>query len=264
MPNFKFADKDVELISGVLVSMVKDPVPLEMRDKTPQAIVDGRQLIAEKNCRGCHLIESVGGDIRPTKEQAQWPPNLNTEGFKTQPLWLHSFLKDPGSVKLRPWLVARMPTFHFTEQQAATIERYFSALDKVDYPFITTDIETDNERLAVGADLFAKLQCQSCHTTSSAIPPGKSPEDLAPNLQLAHERLRPDWVLQWVRDPQKIFPGTRMPSFFPPNDKGVPVSPFPNILGGDVTAQIQAIRDHLFITVGGGKRTPPRSGTITR
>ncbi|PYR81656.1 MAG: hypothetical protein DMG18_15935, partial [Acidobacteria bacterium] len=263
MPNFRFSDKDVEAISGVLVSLVKDPVPLEMRDKTPQAIVDGRQLIAEKNCRGCHLVEGVGGDIRPTKEQAQWPPNLNTEGFKTQPLWLHSFLKDPGSVKLRPWLTARMPTFHFTEQQAATIERYFSALDRVDYPFISTEVESDAQRLNVGADLFMKLQCTSCHPTSNAIPPGKSPEDLAPNLQLAHERLRPDWVLQWVRDPQKIFPGTRMPTFFPPNDKGVPVSPFPNILGGDVTAQILAIRDHLFITVGGGRRAP-RSGTATR
>ena len=263
MPNFKFTEKDVDAISGVLVSMVKDPVPLEMRDKTPQAVAEGRQLIAEKNCRGCHLVEGAGGDIRPTKEQAQWPPNLNTEGFKTQPLWLHSFLKDPGSVKLRPWLTARMPTFHFTEQQAATIERYFSALDKVDYPFISTDVDTDTQRLQVGADLFTKLQCQSCHPTSNVLPPGKAPEDLAPNLQLAHERLRPDWVLQWVRDPQKIFPGTRMPTFFPPNDKGQPVSPFPNILNGDVTAQILAIRDHLFITVGGGKRAP-RSAPVTK
>jgi mono/diheme cytochrome c family protein len=127
MPNFHFGEKDVEMISGVLVSMVKDPVPLEMRDKTNQAIADGRQLIAEKNCRGCHMVEGAGGDIRPTKEQAQWPPNLNTEGAKTQPKWLHPFLEDPSMVKLRPWLVARMPTFHFTEQQAATIERYFSA-----------------------------------------------------------------------------------------------------------------------------------------
>jgi cytochrome c2 len=263
MPNFRFSDKDVEAISGVLISMVKDPVPLEMRDKTTQAIADGRSLIAEKNCRGCHLVEGVGGDIRPTKEQAQWPPNLNTEGFKTQPLWLHPFLKDPGTVKLRPWLTARMPTFHFTEEQAATIGRYFSALDKVDYPFINTEIETTPERLKVGADLFAKLQCQSCHPTSNAIPPGKSPEDMAPNLQLAHQRLRPDWVLQWVADPQKIFPGTRMPLFFAPNDKGVPVSPFKDILGGDVKAQIQAIRDHLFVTVGGGKAVT-RSGSVTK
>src|SRR5256885_10074529 len=154
MPNFRFSDQDVERIAGVPVSMVKDPVPLEMRDKTTQAIAEGRQLLSEKNCRGCHIVEGAGGDIRPTKEQAQWPPNLNTEGFKTQPLWLHPFLKDPGSVKLRPWLTARMPTLPFPAQQAATIERYFSALDRVDYPFINTDIDTDAERLKVGAELF--------------------------------------------------------------------------------------------------------------
>ncbi len=251
MPNFKFSDQDVESITGVLVSMVKDPVPLEMRDKATQAVAEGRQLVAEKNCRGCHLIEGAGGDIRPTKEQAQWPPNLNTEGFKTQPLWLHPFLKDPSIVKLRPWLSARMPTFHFSEQQAATIERYFSALDKVDYPFINTDIDTDAETLKAGAQIFETAKCQSCHPTSNAIPPGKSPEDLAPNLQLAHERLRPDWVLQWIADPQKIFPGTRMPAFFA---AGQP-NPFPDILGGDPKKQIKALRDHLFITIGGGRRS---------
>src|SRR5207237_4006188 len=125
------------------------------------------------------------------------------------------FIRAPGHEHLHTCLVDQVPPRHLPEQQAAVIERYFSALDKVDYPFISTEIETDNERLAVGADLFAKLQCQSCHPTSNALPPGKAPEDLAPNLQLAHERLRPDWVLQWVRDPQKIFPGTRMPTFFP-------------------------------------------------
>jgi cytochrome c2 len=259
MPNFKFSEKDVEAISGVLVSMVKDPVPLEMRDKTTQAVAEGRQLIAEKNCRGCHMVEGAGGDIRPTKEQAQWPPNLNTEGFKTQPPWLHPFLKDPSTVKLRPWLTARMPTFHLTEQQAGTLERYFSALDKVDYPYINTDIDTDPETLKVGAELFMKLQCQSCHPTSNALPPGKAPEDLAPNLQLAHQRLRPDWVLQWIADPQKIFPGTRMPAFFA---AGQP-NPFPDILGGDSKKQIKALRDHLFITIGGGKRAAA-SGSVTK
>jgi len=257
MPNFQFSDKDVEAISGVLVSMVKDPVPLEMRDRTSASIAEGRQLVAEKNCRGCHIIEGAGGDIRPTKEQAQWPPNLNTQGFKTQPLWLHPFLKDPSIVKLRPWLTARMPTFHFTESQAASIERYFSEIDKVDYPFINTSIDTDPDTLKVGAELFAKLQCQSCHPTSNVIPPGKAPEDLAPNLQLASQRLRPDWVLRWIEDPQKIFPGTRMPSFFA---AGQP-NPFPDILGGDSKKQIKALRDHLFITIGGGTRATRSAST---
>jgi mono/diheme cytochrome c family protein len=257
MPNFHFADKDVESIVGVLVSMVKDPVPLEMRDKTTQGVAEGRQLVAEKNCRGCHMIEGAGGDIRPTKEQAQWPPNLNTQGAKTQPLWLHPFLKDPSMVKLRPWLMARMPTFHLTEKQAGAIERYFSELDKVDYPFINTEVETDAETLKVGAELFTKLSCQSCHPTGNSIPPGKTPDELAPNLQLAAQRLRPEWILQWLADPQKIFPGTRMPAFFAAGQPNA----FPNILGGDAQKQIKAIRDHLFLTVGGGRRAAGSSIT---
>jgi cbb3-type cytochrome oxidase cytochrome c subunit len=259
MPNFHFSDKDAQSIAGVLISMVKDPVPLEMRDKTTPAIAEGRSLIAEKNCRGCHILEGLGGDIRPTKDQAQWPPNLNTEGAKTQPQWLHPFLKDPGTIKLRPWLTARMPTFHFTDQQAGTLERYFTALDKVDYPYVNTEVETDADTLKTGAELFMKAQCQSCHPVGNTMPPGKGPEDLAPNLQLASQRLRPDWILQWLADPQKIFPGTRMPAFFL---EGQP-NQFPDILGADKQKQMKAIRDHLFITVGGGKRTT-RSGSITK
>ncbi len=259
MPNFQFSDKDVDAITMVLTSMVKDRVPLEMKDQNSisAAISEGRQLLSEKNCRGCHIVEGAGGDIRGVlQEQAQWPPNLATEGFKTQPLWLHSFLKDPGQLKLRPWLNARMPTFHFDERETSILGRYFSALDKVDYPFINTDITTDAAKLASGNTLFTQLQCASCHPTSNALPPNKDPADLAPNLQLSAQRLRPEWVLKWLEDPQKIFPGTRMPTFFPNGQ-----SPLPNILGGDMHAQIEAIRDHLFITVGGARRVSPLSAT---
>jgi cytochrome c2 len=255
MPNFHFDESRINSITMVLTSMVKDRVSQEMRDPMTDALAQGRMLIAEKNCKGCHLIEAAGGDIRPTiKEQAFWPPNLATEGFKTQPVWLHSFVKAPTT--LRPWLSARMPTFHFTEEEASTIGRYFSAVDKVPFPFITTEIATTPELLSNGADLFQKLSCASCHPTSSAIPPGKTAADLAPNLQMAHERLRPDWVLKWLLDPQKVVPGTRMPTFF---DQGV--TPYPAILGGDLNAQIRAIRDHVFVTVGGGKRAAAPAST---
>jgi hypothetical protein len=44
-----------------------------------------------------------------------------------------------------------------------------------------------------------------------------------------------------------------MPEFFPPNQAtGKRTTQYPDILGGDVDKQIQALRDHLF-TLGGGK-----------
>jgi len=253
MPNFTFNPKDVQSITMVLTSLVKDKVPLEMREKLSQEVIAGRQLIAEKNCKGCHIIEQMGGDIRGflRGKELQWPPNLNTQGLKTQPMWLAKFINDPGSMKLRVFLNTRMPTFHFTQSEISTLTAYFSAVDKATFPFISTAVDTTTEKLRVGAQLFESLKCMSCHPTSSAIPPGKTPEDLAPNLQLAAGRLRPEWILPWLTDPQKIAPGTRMPNFFP----DYPKSPLTDVLGGDAKAQIEAIRDHLFVTVGGGART---------
>jgi len=236
--------------------MVKDKVPLEMREKLSKEVIAGRQLIDEKNCKGCHIIEQMGGDIRgflkgDAIKQAQWPPNLNTEGFKTQPMWLAKFISDPGGMKLRTFLNTRMPTFNFTQNEISTLTSYFSAVDKVPFPFISTAVDTTPEKLRAGAQLFETLQCIKCHPTSSVIPPGTDPADLAPNLQLAQGRLRPEWVLEWVKDPQKIFPGTRMPAFF----SNYPKSDYKDPFDGDAKAQIQAIRDHVFVTIGGGART---------
>jgi len=37
----------------------------------------------------------------------------------------------------------------------------------------------------------------------------------APNFGLTHERLRREWVFNWMLDPQAIMPGTKMPQNFP-------------------------------------------------
>lgn len=148
---------------------------------------------------------------------------------------------------MRTWLRARMPTFHLEQEQAAVIGKYFSAIDNVPYPFIDTSIETTNERLAVGRELFEDNQCTLCHQVGDQIP-SRDAADLAPDLGLAYQRLRPEWVLDWVLDPQSIAPGTNMPALFAGG-----TTPFEQ-LGGNATAQIQAIRDHLFLTVGAGER----------
>ena len=251
MPNFTFKDADVSAITMVLTSLVKDKVAQEMREPVPAAIVAGRQLVDEKNCKGCHVIEHMGGDIRGylKDNQTLWPPDLNTEGFKTQPAWLMKFIKDPSMVRLRNFLDARMPTFHFTEKEVDTLTTYFSALDKVDYPLINPYIETTPERLKTGADLFTKLQCGKCHPTGTSNPTTPQKE-WAPNLNLTQARLRPDWLIVWLQDPQKIFPGARMPASWPE----YPKSSIKDIYDGDAKAQIQAVRDHIYVTLGGGQK----------
>lgn len=258
MPNFTLSDKDVNSIVMVLTSMVKDKVPQEMKERPDPDVVEGRMLVAEKNCKGCHIVEGIGGDVRAAfKDNLQWPPNLNTQGQKTQPEFLRSFLKDPGAVKVRWWMDTRMPTFHFTEHQIAAIGKYFARLDKVDWGWIDTDVTTTSQSVAAGKQLFEQGQCSKCHPTtpgSSTPAAGSDRTGVAPNLTLAHDRLRPEWVTRWITGPGLIDPTTRMPDFFKVVDEktGKRKTDYPQILGGDVDAQIRALRDYVF-TLGGGK-----------
>ena len=104
-----------------------------------------------------------------------------------------------------------------------------------------------------------KLKCQQCHVLG-AIPKDQPTANLAPDLRMAPDRLNPDWILQWLKNPAAILPGTRMPAFWP----DYPKSAFPG-LNGDAAAQIHAIRDYLLTFRGGpspkGQTAP--SGTRT-
>lgn len=84
-------------------------------------------------------------------------------------------------------------------------------------------------------------QCFSCHFDGEIAPPA-DPLAWAPDLSLTRERLREDWVVRWLTDPSKIYPGTSMPANFlsdPPQ--------YQEILPGSTNQeQINAITDWLF------------------
>ena len=67
---------------------------------------------------------------------------------------------------------------------------------------------------AAGKQLFELLKCQQCHVLG-AIPKDQPTSNLAPDLRMAPERLQPDWILDWLKKPSDILPGTRMPAFWP-------------------------------------------------
>jgi mono/diheme cytochrome c family protein len=86
------------------------------------------------------------------------------------------------------------------------------------------------------------FDCFSCHQRGAEKPQGP-PEGWAPDLAMAHERLNPDWIVKWIRDPQKVMPGTKMPSFY--SDPDNPDGP-PDILTGDDEMQMRALRDYVM------------------
>ena len=244
MPNFEFQDADIKNLRVFLASLTEGTVPEKYRmpaSAEQDAIVPGRRMVNYYNCVGCHIVENRGGFIRrfyPEDQINFAPPILNGEGLKVQPDWLFTFLQGPTPI--RPWLKIRMPTFHFDNHEDDTVVNYFTSLSgvQVPYEFLNTNLIA-NPTLEAGAKLMSKdyFNCFSCHQQGDKKPEGP-PTGWAPDLALAHSRLNPDWILLWLKNPQAVQPGTKMPSFYPggPDD----------ILGGNEPEQIKAIRDYIF------------------
>ncbi|MGH9895937.1 MAG: c-type cytochrome, partial [bacterium] len=243
MPQFDLADEDIQALRIVLAGFRDRKVPTRYRadngHRTAQ-VVEGRRLMHQYNCIGCHEIESRGGFIRKYYEQNPGlaPPVLNGEGEKVQSNWLFTFLKEPFPI--RPWLQLRMPTFGLADEETHMLVSYFNGLSKVEIPFAYfDDRRVSKEHIDAARVLFSKdyFNCLSCHQQGERKPEGP-PEGWAPDLTLARGRLNPNWIIKWLQDPQKVQPGTKMPSFFP----GGP----DNILGGKDDRQIEALRDYIM------------------
>lgn len=203
--------------------------------------VTGRALVRRRNCIGCHGIESAGGDfVRLVAEPSLGPPLLTPEGSRVQPEWLRAFLRRP--ITIRPWLSVRMPTFGLEDADLDRASRYFRVIAP---PNAEPGPASVAVTAAAGKELFDLLKCQQCHVLG-AIPPDQPTSNLAPDLRMAHERLQPEWILAWLRDPSVILPGTRMPSFWP----DYPQSFYPPF-DRDGALQLRAIRDHLLTLRGG-------------
>ncbi len=258
MPQFDLDDGEVEALMVFLKSQKGAPsVPhkyLAAQDETKQAIIEGTKRVDYFNCRGCHVIDGKGGVIRDRYSDDNLsfaPPILSKEGAKIQPAWGFQFLRHP--VPLRPWLQVRMPTFPLGDEGATAIIHWFAANAGESWPYLYAETPMPPAaEMDEAKKMFAELQCLHCHTVGSP-PPGTDLSTAAPNLYMAEQRLRPDWILSWITDPQKLMDGTRMPSFFPDG-----TSPLPQYFGGDAQKQIQTLRDLLMHLK---EAMPPEAGS---
>jgi len=271
MPNFHFSDDEAEAITTALLGFVKDkPAPSRIKPRTPENLFveNGQRLVREFNCQGCHIMEGEGGAIQPTvtdwlvkyegRDEADAkaittsfsPPNLIGEGEKVQTEWLFHFIQNPQVI--RPWLKTRMPTFNLSTEEINAFVKYFSYLDKQDFPFTKIiDPKLSTEEFEAAQKLFSDgyFGCAKCHIVGDKMP-GGSPDSWAPDFTLAKTRLKPEWIKKWLENPQALLPGTKMPTFFDPAyfDASGP----DDILKGDENEQIRVLRDYLLMLANPG------------
>lgn len=213
-------------------------------DPPPEAEAASRGLALFKalGCGGCHGGErdEAGGAIGP---------DLTGAGDKLRPEWLSEFLMRPS--RIRPWLAARMPGFRLSEAEVRLLVGFIGELkDRAAPPLAErrrfagtiSDAEVHAGRRLASREF---LSCVSCHIGEEQ--PQGNPEEWAPDLRIAGRRLKPDWIVRWLEDPQRLAPGTKMPSFFTEETSGPE-----DILDGDEERQMLALRDYILSLGGAG------------
>ena len=254
MPVFSFSDDEITSLRMFLLSETKDEPDkrfVQAFDKKQQNIEAGRRVTIQYNCQQCHQLEKSGSFISATlspDDVAFIPPIITGEGAKVQEPWLHDFLKSPSVTgqpnSIRPWMKIRMPTFSLTDDEISKITKYFLGLSNQELELRDyAGFQPDRALLPVGKTLFEDFQCLKCHPSGNVVPKSgeSSTNDLAPNLTKARDRLKPEWIVEWLADPGKIQEGTRMPTFWPDGQ-----SAMPDVLEGDARKQMSAIRDYII------------------
>ena len=193
--------------------------------------------------------KQVNPNVKPDDAWGWLPPPLAGEGKKVQSGWLHKFLLNPHPI--RPPVVMRMPKFNFQSSEAAALVNYFAAVAGTEYPYVY-DPRLDESSVAVKEQAYPghlegalkivtnNNYCVKCHLVGSYAPPGNL-KALAPQLERVHERLRPDYVHDWIANPKRFLPYTGMPVNIP-FDK--PVSQ--DLYKGTSEQQLDALTDLLM------------------
>jgi mono/diheme cytochrome c family protein len=183
------------------VMSLKVPQPKVEYPKDP--IEAGRMVTAKYNCRGCHVLDDGQGGVTG--------PDLRVSGKKLGIDWVKTFLKDPRAYgKIYPWREARMPRFNFDKQEIEVLAAYVVAMGKRTDPIAKKPDPSKftAEELESGKTFFV-LRCTECHNLGKTIEIPEAKRQ-GPDLARVAGRVDYDFAIDWIMNPQKIDPKTKM------------------------------------------------------
>ena len=204
MPRFRFTDGEVRDLAAYVAEELADPKGLDAREDPadPGLADEGRRIFERRGCYSCHSLEGF-------PERARIGPKLEGVGdlvFDRTPLvarnieptlpnWLFTKVSGPERVLD----AARMPTFGFSEPEAAAVTVALLSLRKATAPPDVTTRDPDRpayEPQGQFGALVRRYRCLSCHQIEGT---GGTLSTVV--LDRVGSQLRRDYIEQYIQNP---------------------------------------------------------------
>jgi mono/diheme cytochrome c family protein len=207
------------------------------------------------NCLNCHQREKEGGidlllaDKMKANETAEnaddvQPPQLTGIGSKSRTSWLNEVLLHEG--RARPWMGLRMP--QFGEANLGKLHEHLPLLEGNVTDDTIGKATFSKAKIEAGKNMAGKQGhgCISCHDISGQRGGGTR----GPDLATTNQRVRYEWYVRWMHQPQRLAPGTKMPNAFIDGK-----SLLTDFFAGDGDQQLEAM--WAYFSLGPGLPLPP-------
>jgi mono/diheme cytochrome c family protein len=171
---------------------------------TPQ-LNQGRTLLAREGCLHCHTVKLPDGR---TLKATDDPPSLSHIADKTTREWIFAWLKDPQAYAS----TATMPNFKLTDDDTRDISAFLignSTPLAGDTATLSAKASSDP---AAGPSLYGESFCASCHAVQNAAE-NMVGGDVGPELTKVGNKVKPEWLQAWLRNPRAYDPETGMPHY---------------------------------------------------
>jgi mono/diheme cytochrome c family protein len=182
----------------------------------------GRQLMVKYNCTACHQLQDI-------ERPAMLGPDLTNIGTKVSREWIYKWLNEPRTLTDANGNVtvdgvdteSRMPKFDLNDAELRAISAYLSVqrVKAISPSRISLKVVSshgkDEAAIEDGQTRFNQMFCVTCH--SIAVDRGGETKviggDIGPELTKVGSKVKPEWLVAWLSDPQGYLQHTKMPRF---------------------------------------------------
>ncbi len=155
-------------------------------------LAEGRRLIADVGCFGCHEIPGYEG-------MTFRGPSLDSLGYKVRPAWLGGWLKDPKSYLPQ----SKMGNFRLAADEIAGLQAFLLS-QRTQLPLDSSGVNWNAADTAKGRGLFGELRCVTCHSVN-----GRG-GTMGPELTRIGDKVRRAWLFSYLKDPHRVQHDTPM------------------------------------------------------